>query len=266
MTKLDYSALHNLEGRSAFITGAAGHLGSVMARAFTQNGCHVILNGRNAARLDAFQQELSAAGGSAEIACFDIQDSTELTSFLSKQDRLDVLVNNAYTGTPGSLDTAANEDFETAFSSGVTAAFNASRAALPALKAAVNEVGHASIINIASMYGHVSPDPGLYGDTGLNSPPYYGPAKAGLIQLTKYLACQLAPEKIRVNAISPGPFPTPGIQEERPDFVDRLAAKNPMGRIGQPEEIAGPTLFLASDASTYVTGANLCVDGGWTVW
>jgi NAD(P)-dependent dehydrogenase (short-subunit alcohol dehydrogenase family) len=80
------------------------------------------------------------------------------------------------------------------------------------------------------------------------------------------MACHLAPERIRVNALSPGPFPRPGITAEKSDFIARLAAKVPMGRIGAAEEIAGPLLFLASDASSYVTGINLPVDGGWTAW
>ncbi len=266
MTQFGYTSLHDLTGRTAFITGAAGHLGTAMAQALAQNGCRVILNGRNAARLEQLQQALHAQGLDADTACFDIQDTSELEHHLSRLTSLDILINNAYTGTPGSLGSAGDQDFATAFASGVTAAFNASRAALPGLKTAARERGHASIINIASMYGHISPDPNLYGSSGLNSPPYYGPAKAGLIQLTKYLACQLASDKIRVNAISPGPFPTDSIQAEKPEFIDRLAAKTPMGRIGKPQEIAGPVLFLASDSSTYVTGANLCVDGGWTVW
>lgn len=266
MEELNLANLHRLDGRVAFITGAAGHLGRVMARALAEAGCQIILNGRNHDRLETSKQSLQNHAVGIDTACFDIQNTEHLSAFFERVPRLDILINNAYTGTPGSLDSADDQDFETAFASGVTAAFNATRSALPALKAAVSETGHASVINIASMYGHVSPDPDLYGASGLNSPPYYGPAKAGLIQLTKYLACHLSPEKIRVNAISPGPFPTFEIQEERPEFVDRLAAKTPMGRIGHPSEIAGPVLFLASDASTYVTGVNLCVDGGWTVW
>ncbi len=266
MEDLNFANLHRLDGRTAFITGAAGHLGSVMARALAEVGCNIILNGRNPDRLEEFERRLRPHAAAVETACFDIQNTEHLSAFFEHVPRLDILVNNAYTGMPGSLESADDRDFETAFASGVTAAFNATRSALPALKAAVSETGHASVINIASMYGHVSPDPGLYGSSGLNSPPYYGPAKAGLIQLTKYLSCQLAPERIRVNAISPGPFPTFEIQEERPEFVGRLAAKTPMARIGHPSEIAGPVLFLASDASTYVTGVNLCVDGGWTVW
>ncbi len=237
-----------------------------MAAALATAGAGLILNGRNHDRLAEQQRQLRAEGFDAEVACFDIRDTDALTSYLSGVERLDILINNAYTGRPGSLESAGDEDFATAFSSGVTAAFNATRAALPALKLAADATGHAAVINISSMYGHTSPDPGLYGSSGLNSPPYYGPAKAGLLQLTRYLACHLAEDRIRVNAISPGPFPTLQIQQDRPDFIDRLAAKTPMGRIGRAEEIAGPVLFLASDASTYVTGANLCVDGGWTSW
>jgi NAD(P)-dependent dehydrogenase (short-subunit alcohol dehydrogenase family) len=86
------------------------------------------------------------------------------------------------------------------------------------------------------------------------------------LQLTRYLACHLAEKRIRVNAISPGPFPREAIAKERPDFVRALAEKTPLKRVGSAEEIAGPLLFLASDASSYVTGINLPVDGGWTAW
>lgn len=116
------------------------------------------------------------------------------------------------------------------------------------------------------MYGSVSPDPSIYGTSGLNNPPYYGAAKAGLIQLTRYAACHLAADRIRVNCISPGPFPSPQALERDPGFHGRLNAKNPMRRTGEPAELAGPLLFLASDASSYVTGTNLAVDGGWTAW
>jgi gluconate 5-dehydrogenase len=116
------------------------------------------------------------------------------------------------------------------------------------------------------MYGLVGPDPAIYGATGMNSPPAYGPAKAALIQLTRYMACHWGPKGIRVNAIAPGPFPRDEIQQEHPEFAARLAAKTPLGRVGTPNEIAGTAVFLGADASTYVTGACLNVDGGWTAW
>jgi NAD(P)-dependent dehydrogenase (short-subunit alcohol dehydrogenase family) len=116
------------------------------------------------------------------------------------------------------------------------------------------------------MYGSVSPDPSIYGGSGANSPPYYGAAKAGLIQLTRYLAVHLAHLRIRVNCISPGPFPAPRYLESDADFHEKLKARTPMGRTGDPDELRGPVLFLASGASSYVTGINLAVDGGWTAW
>jgi NAD(P)-dependent dehydrogenase (short-subunit alcohol dehydrogenase family) len=100
----------------------------------------------------------------------------------------------------------------------------------------------------------------------LDNPPFYGAAKAALVQFTRYAAVQLAPERIRVNAISPGCFPPAKIVAEQPSFIQRLQRHIPMRRIGSPGELVGPLLFLASDASSYVTGVNLAVDGGWTAW
>lgn len=255
-----------LDGRTALITGAAGHLGSAMARAFAEAGAHVILNGRRPGPLETFRDELTAKGLTASLAPFDIMDGPARDKALASVARLDVLVNNAYTGRPGTIASADANDFPRAFASGVEAAFACVRAALPALRTAAAAVGQASVINVSSMYGHVSPDPALYGASGLNSPPWYGAAKGGLLQLTRYLACHLASERIRVNALSPGPFPRPEIRGERPDFVARLEGKTPLARIGEAHEIAGPALFLASDAASYVTGVNLPVDGGWTAW
>jgi NAD(P)-dependent dehydrogenase (short-subunit alcohol dehydrogenase family) len=259
-------ARFRLDGASALVTGAAGHLGSAMAAALAEAGASLYLNGRKPGPLEAQRDSLRAQGHKAEILPFDVTDRAARSGAVAGLTRLDVLVNLAYTGRPGTIAMATPEDFTTAFESGVTAAFELSRECLPALREAVCAKGGASIVNIASMYGHVSPDPRLYGESGLNSAPWYGAAKGGLIQLTRYLACHLAPERIRVNAISPGPFPRTEISAGKSDFIQRLEQKVPMGRIGMPEEIAGPLLFLASDASSYVTGINLPVDGGWTAW
>lgn len=123
-----------------------------------------------------------------------------------------------------------------------------------------------SIVNIASMYGMVSPDPRIYGDSGQNSPVYYGAGKAGLIQMTKYLACHLADRNIRVNAISPGAFPNFSKEHVGGDFHKNLENKIPVSRIGKPEDLNGAIHFLLSDSSSYVNGANIPVDGGWTAW
>ncbi len=98
------------------------------------------------------------------------------------------------------------------------------------------------------------------------NPLEYGVGKAGIQQMTRYLAVHWGRSGVRVNCISPGPFPNPKVQEKNPDFMERLAAKSPMGRIGQSHEIAGSVAFLLSDAASYITGQNLAVDGGWTTW
>jgi NAD(P)-dependent dehydrogenase (short-subunit alcohol dehydrogenase family) len=259
-------ARFSLEGAKALVTGASGHLGIAIVDALAEAGAELYLNGRNPGPLEAQRDNLRTQGRSAEILLFDVTDRAARRHALQGVTRLDVLVNLAYTGRPGTIAMATPEDFAKAFESGVTAGFELTRECLPALRDAVRARGDASVINIASMYGHVSPDPRLYGESGLNSPPWYGAAKGGLIQLTRYLACHLAPERIRVNAISPGPFPRLEISAEKNDFIERLAQKVPLGRVGAPEEIAGPLLFLASKASSYVTGINLPVDGGWTAW
>ena len=252
-----------LDGRVAFVSGAAGHLGNAMTRSLLYAGAHVILNGRNAARLSALRATLADEGlAQTSIACFDVGDTASLTAYFSSARRLDVLVNNAITVEMGTIAHSTAGDFAKAYDTGVRAAFEAMRAAEPLLRQSPG----ASIINIASMYGSVSPDPSIYGDTGLNSPPAYGPAKAALIQLTRYMACHWGPLGIRVNAIAPGPFPREAFQREHPAFVERLAAKTPLKRVGRANEIGGAVTFLASDAASYVTGAVLPVDGGWTAW
>jgi len=264
-----YDRMFRLDGRTVFVSGAAGHLGQAMTRGFLNAGARVILNGRVPARLDAFRAKLRQEGydpDNVAVCAFDVRDENAFVRCLSTVPRLDVLVNNAITVEMGTIETASAEQFATAYDSGVRAAFAAMRIAEPALTKAASASGHAAIINIASMYGVVSPDPSIYAETGLNSPPHYGPAKAALIQLTRHMACHWGAKGIRVNAIAPGPFPRDKFQREHPEFAARLAAKTPLGRVGTPNEMAGAAVFLASDAASYVTGAVLAVDGGWTAW
>jgi gluconate 5-dehydrogenase len=125
------------------------------------------------------------------------------------------------------------------------------------------------IINISSMYGLVSPDFKLYeGDDceKYTNPPHYGAAKAGVKQLTKYYAVLLAKYNIQVNAIAPGPFPSLTVQKDNPEFIERLKAKNPMNKIGVPEDLDGSIILLSSKASGFMTGQILQIDGGWTIW
>lgn len=263
--------MFRLDGRIAFLSGAAGHLGRSMAEALAGAGAHVILNGRRSEPLEVLAARLQSAGGRASTACFDVTEEASLRKEIARLGeqfgRLDVLVNNASAGRTGTIESATRQDFEQGYAVNVVAAFQLLQAALPFLKeAARHAAGGASVVNIASMYGSVSPDASIYGTSGADNPPYYGAAKGALIQITRYAACHLAADRIRVNSISPGPFPIGKYLEQDRGFQERLNAKTPMRRTGDPREMQGPLLFLASDASSYVTGINLPVDGGWTAW
>lgn len=262
------ATIFDLAGRTALVTGATGHLGRAMAKALAQAGAHVLVNGRKAETCEALAAELRAAGHQATAAAFDVADETAVAGFLAAcpAERLDCLVNNAYAGGGGTVETAAAEDYRRAFEVSVVAAQGLLRLSLPRLRAAVATCGDASVINIASMYGIVSPNPGNYATPAGTNPPFYGAAKAALVQFTRYAACEFGAEGIRVNAIAPGPFPAPAVQRAAPEFVARLTAHVPMKRMGAAGEIGGPVVFLASSAASFVNGAVLAVDGGWTSW
>jgi NAD(P)-dependent dehydrogenase (short-subunit alcohol dehydrogenase family) len=254
-----------LDGKTVFLSGAAGHLGRAMAFAFAQAGAHVIVNGRTAATLEALAGAIVSAGGGASVAVFDVTDRAAADAFLGGLPMLHVLVNNAISGLGGKDPGAEIDQFRGIVESGLVASHANIMAALPSLQAAAAEAGQASVINIASQWGHVSPDFRMYEDCGLApTPPQYGATKAGLMQLTRYLAVQLAPQRIRVNSVSPGIFPWPSIAAEQPAFIARACDRSPMARLGEAHELAGPVVFLASNAASYVTGADLRVDGGWT--
>lgn len=260
----------SLAGRTALVTGAAGHLGRAISKGLAQAGASVTLVGRNAAKLESVVEDLRSQGHQAKYTAIDLSDTAAVTDFadtyVETEGSLDILVNNAYSGPTNTLAASTPEQYRDSYNIAVVAAAELVRALTPAFRQAVTDHGDASVINIASMYGHISPDPAIYGDSGQNSPPYYSASKGALIQYSRYAAVHLAKDRIRVNSISPGPFPPLSFREDKPDFYGELVQKVPMNRIGVADDMIGPVVFLASSNAQYVTGINLCVDGGWTSW
>jgi NAD(P)-dependent dehydrogenase (short-subunit alcohol dehydrogenase family) len=257
-----------LDGRLVVVTGGGGHLGRAIALSLSSFGATVIVCGRTAAPLQRVVEESNRMSQTGLVAAetVDIREQAEVEALIVRvQDRFGPLygwVNNAYEGRTGSLMDATSRDIETILATGLTAVMMATQAAARAL---IESQTRGSIVNIASMYGLVAPRPHLYsGQPGSRSHPAYGASKAGLLQFTRYAACELAPSGIRVNALSPGAFPN--ASDNPAAFVERLAARVPLGRVGDPAEIGPPVTFLISQASSYVTGTNLVVDGGWTAW
>lgn len=265
------SRLFSLEGRIVMITGATGHLGEPVAKAIALAGGVPVLCARTEGNLHKLSAEIADLGGESMCLAFDVGDPDACSQAIERVEKrfgkLHGLVNCANTGRAGTIEAASAADFDMACRQNITGPFSLIQASLHLLNNSAKEFsGGSSVVNISSMYGMVSPDPRIYGNSGKNNPPYYGAAKAGLLQLTRYLAVHLGPQNIRVNSISPGPFPPQSIRETNPEFHASLCSKTPLGRIGGANELVGPVLFLLSDASSYITGANVPVDGGWTAW
>ncbi|GAA1776954.1 SDR family NAD(P)-dependent oxidoreductase [Luedemannella helvata] len=252
--------LFDLSGRVALVTGATGRLGREMTRALAGAGARTWAVARDEGRLADLAGEVDCV----PLRC-DVTDDADVAALAGEVratgGRLDVLVHNAHVGRGGSLASTTAADFAEATDLALGAFARLLAATKDLLRRAAGD-GSPCVITVASMYGLVAPRLDLYDSAASRNPPHYGAAKAGLLQLSRYAAVELAPLGIRVNSITPGPFPGGG----DPAFLARLARQVPLGRVGAPPEIATALLFLASPRSSFVTGANVVVDGGWTAW
>ena len=257
--------IFSLQGKNVILTGGCGNLGRIMGKNLLDFGARLFV----VDVIDTPQPDL--VGDVHYIKC-DLSKTESIQEMLAKVEKIggsvDVLINNAaYGGGAGGkkMTKTRIEDFDDetwayGLDGTVGVTFRCIREVIPYMK----KNGGGSIVNIASMYGIVAPDHTIYGDTGNNSPVTYGAGKAGVVQLTKYTASYLGRDGIRVNAITPGPFPK--ISATDPDFLKILQNKTMMGRTGDAQELAGALILLCSDASSFMTGANIVVDGGWTAW
>ena len=252
---IDVEGMFRLDGRVALVSGASSGLGHRFARVLHAAGASVVLTARRVERLDALAADL---GDRVAVVPADLASAEQVTAMAAAAEeafgRIDVLVNNAGTGNPGAAATFDLEDWRTTIDVNLTALFQLTQACARGMLAR----GDGVIVNVASILGLVASAP--------IASAAYTASKGAVIQLTRELAVEWARRGVRVNALAPGYF--------RSEMTDALADDErslaylhrnaPMARMGNPNELDGAILFLASDASSYMTGQTLVVDGGWT--
>ena len=253
--------MFRLDGKIALVSGGIGIYGQHIVRALAECGATVVVASRDSARCEAFAREMSGEGLRVEGATLDLASETSIRrlrdEIMNRHKKLDILVNNAVARAGGDLRQMTAREWEEAMRVNSTGLFSASQV----FSEPMQEQRSGSIINIASIYGMVGPNFSIYRGTSITNPVNYAFAKGGMINLTRYLAAFLAPYHVRVNCISPGGFRT---EETPPQFDANYSSRVPLGRMAGPDDIKGAIVFFASEASGYVTGTNLPVDGGWT--
>jgi len=247
----------DLSGRLALVTGALGKLGPVWIAALAGAGARVI-------GVDVRSGEVEGAGP-VEVA--DVTDREALLALRERVGAPDVLVNNAGIDEPPSegagslaIEDVPYDDFRRVLDVNLAGTFLVTQV----FGSAMRDAGRGSIVNIGSLYASIAPDPSMYDHLDLEppflKPPAYGASKAGVVSLTRYFARLWGPHGVRVNALSPGGV----LGEQDPEFLRKFTARTPLRRLAEVDDLTGPLLFLASDASRYVTGHELRVDGGFT--
>jgi sorbose reductase len=247
--------LFDLHGKSALVTGASSGIGKEVAQAYLQAGARVAIAARHSEPLEEVAAELSDAGTVLPICC-DVTQEDQVTRTLDRVTAelggIDIAVCNAGIVSVTAMLDMPLEEFQRIQNTNVTGVFLTARAAARAM---VGQGHGGTIINTASMSGHIINIPQQVG--------HYCTSKAAVIHLTKAMAVELAPHNIRVNSVSPGYIRTE-LVEPLAEYHRQWEPKIPLGRMGRPEELTGLYLYLASDASSYMTGSDVVIDGGYT--
>lgn len=261
--------MFKLDGKVAIVTGGYGLYGRNISTALCEAGATVIVASRNLEKCRTLADKLNAGGYKAEGMQLDQGDEASITGFvkgvIDKYGKIDILVNNAVLR-------VANADLEDVTAEALEKAAKVNTIGLMLItKAVVKQMrkqGSGNIINISSIRGVDGPHFPVYGNTGMTSGIHYSFEKWGMVGFTKWISNYYGKYNIRANCISPGGYSEEdeGVKEENNEFATNYKNLTPMGRFAHEDDIKGPIVFLASEASSYVTGHNLLVDGGWTNW
>lgn len=254
--------LFNLKGKVAIVTGAVGQLGTQITNALFEAGANVVIADLNLSECQKKARTISkntARCIGVELDVTKKESVKKMTSLTVKKfGRIDILVNNAGIAVFTPFKKRSLKEFDKIIKVNINGVFLCSQI----VSKQMIKQKEGNIINIGSIYGVVSPDPRIYVNSGRDSSEVYGITKAGIISLTRYLAVHLAKYNIRVNCISPGGI----FNKQSTKFIENYCSKTPSGRMGKDTDIKGAVVYLASKASDYVTGHNLIVDGGLTIW
>jgi NAD(P)-dependent dehydrogenase (short-subunit alcohol dehydrogenase family) len=265
MSQKTVPELFDLTGKVALVTGASGHLGRELAIGLAEAGASVVAASRSAERSEEVARALPVVRNAKHAAvALDHLDSASIASgfadAVNRAGQIDILVNNGHQATTKTWHDTTADEF-TAQLANATGYFELAKAVRDH---AVQRQAPASVVLLGSMYGIVSSVPAMYEGIGPGNPVAYQALKGGIIQMARHLAVHWARDGIRVNTLSPGPFPN--VDRAPAELCRRLVERTPLGRLGNADELKGAVVFLASDASSYITGHNLVVDGGWTAW
>jgi len=252
------SDLFDLTGRTALVTGASKGLGRAMAIGLARAGCGLALCARSLEGLAETRGAVQALGVRAEAFAMDVLSRasvrTAVAAAVEKLGAIDILLNNAGVNVRKPVLELSEEEWDLVVDTNLKGYFLVAQAVAPHLIAR----GRGKVINVSSIFGAV----------GMNNQLAYASSKGGVVQMTKVMAIEWAPHGVTVNAIAPTYFETPLVAALRddPERFRFINERTPMGRWGQPEELEGTVVYLASRASDFVTGQTLYVDGGWTIW
>jgi len=249
--------LYKLKDKTVLITGSSGQLGSALCKAYLNLGANVI-------GIDITEKQKKID----KVLYFnsDIKDQSSVNdlfnNIMKKYKSIDILINNAGVSIFSPFEKRTSKELDSVIDTNLKGTFYLIQAFIKNIN---SKIGNANIVNIGSMYGVISPDFRIYSQGDRKNSEIYGATKAGIIQLTKYFAVHLADKKIRVNSISPGGIYNPKNPQSK-EFIKKYSFRCPMKRMAEIDEIVGGVIFFSSNASSYITGQNLVIDGGMSCW